>query len=453
MRISELIGDYSKHYGPNLKLATPVVLAQAGQMLVGLADTLMVGQIGATPLAAVSFANSIFINVLVFGIGISYALTPIVGKAFGKGDEETCRYWLRQGVLTNLIIGILLAFVGGGITFFMPMMGQEPAVVDEAIPYYILLILSIIPFQIFAGYKQFAEGLSNTKIAMLITLGGNLVNVGLNFILIYGYLGMPALGLIGAGWGTLISRIFMAIAFIWVFNRFEYFKKYYHAAGPYLSRDAFVRLFKLGLPIGMQAVIEVFAFSLGSIMMGWINAVSLAAHQIVLSLASVTYMMSSGLASATTIKVSIFRGQKDSVNIRNSAFASIHLVVLFMSSMGILFVIYREWIPQLFIQDPEVVSVAAGLMLVAGLFQVFDGIQVVSLGILRGLEDVVVPAIGAGVAYLLLAIPVSYWCAFTLELGPNGIWMGYLVGLGVVGVFLLTRFRRLYVRRYKRGIN
>ncbi|MBI9060432.1 MAG: MATE family efflux transporter [Marinilabiliaceae bacterium] len=448
MDISGLWKRCSNHYWSNLKLATPVVLAQAGQMLVGLADTLMVGRIGATPLAAVSFANSIFINILVFGIGISYALTPLVGKAFGKGDQESCKYWLRQGVITNLIIGVLLALFAGGIAFFMPFMGQDQAVVDAAIPYFLLLVLSIVPFQVFAGYKQFAEGLSNTKVAMLITLGGNLVNVGLNFVLIYGYLGMPEMGLVGAGWGTLLSRVFMAVAFVWVFNRFQYFKQYYHATGPYISRAAFVRLFKLGLPIGLQFVIEVFAFSLGSIMMGWINATSLAAHQIVLSLASMTYMMSSGLASATTIKVSIFRGRKESINIQDSAFASVHLVIVFMSVMGVLFVMLRQWIPHLFIADQEVISVAAGLMLVAGIFQIFDGVQVVSLGILRGLEDVVVPAIGAGVTYLLVAIPVSYLCAFKFEIGPMGIWIGYLVGLSVAGVFLLSRFRWLYKKRY-----
>lgn len=450
MEIAGLWKSYSKHYWPNLKLATPVVLAQAGQMLVGLADTLMVGQIGATPLAAVSFANSIFINILVFGIGISYALTPLVGKAFGKGDQEACKYWLRQGVLTNLIIGVLLAIFAGGIAFLMPFMGQEQAVVEAAIPYFLLLVLSIVPFQVFAGYKQFAEGLSNTKVAMLITLGGNVVNVGLNFVLIYGYLGMPALGLVGAGWGTLLSRIFMAIAFVWVFNRVQYFKQYYQATGPFLSRKAFVRLFQLGLPMGLQFVIEVFAFSLGSIMMGWINATSLAAHQIVLSLASITYMMSSGLASATTIKVSIFRGQKEPVLMRESALASVHLVILFMSVMGVLFVALRQWIPHLFIDDQEVISLAAGLMLVAGLFQIFDGVQVVALGILRGLEDVVVPAIGAGVTYLLVAIPVSYLCAFRFEIGPMGIWIGYLVGLSVTGVFLLARFRWIYKKRYGR---
>ncbi len=187
----KLRNRYNKHYWPNIKLAAPVVLAQAGQMLVNLADTLMVGKVGTTPLAAASFANSIFINVLYFGIGISYALTPLVGKAFGAKQMNQCAYWFKQGLWTNLIIGIILTFIAGGVYFTLPFMGQEESVWKESQSYYLLLILSIIPFQLFNGYKQFTEGLSNTKIAMLITIGGNIMNIGLNFIFIYGYWGMP----------------------------------------------------------------------------------------------------------------------------------------------------------------------------------------------------------------------------------------------------------------------
>ncbi len=442
---------YSAHYWPNIKLATPVVLAQAGQMLVNLADTVMVGQVGTLPLAAASFANSIFINVHVFGIGISYAITPLVGKAFGAKDKDTCSYWFKQGIYANIIIGIGLSLLAGLIVFIMPFMGQEDGVVEEAIPYFILLVLSIIPLQIFNSYKQFAEGLSNTKIAMLITIGGNVLNVLLNFVFIYGHFGAPALGLVGAGIGTLVSRILMAIAFVWLSYYIELFKRYRSSENSAFSRQAFARLWKLGLPIGLQFIIEVFAFSLGSIMMGWISATSLAAHQIVLSMASLTYMMSSGLASATTIKVSIFRGQKRYSSMKNSAFASIHLVLLFMTIMGILFLSMRYFLPSLFVDDTEVIALAAGLMLVAGLFQIFDGLQVVALGILRGLEDVVMPVVGAGIAYWLISLPVGYLSAFIFDIGPVGIWIGYLTGLASAGVFLLLRFRYLYMKKYKHG--
>jgi len=440
--------NYLPHYWPNVKLATPVVLAQAGQMLVNVADTVMVGQVGTIPLAAASFANSIFINVLVLGMGISYALTPLVGKAYGAKNKDECAHWFQQGMYANIIVGLVLSVIAGSIIFLMPFMGQEQGVVEGAIPYYFIIVLSIFPLQIFNGYKQFAEGLSNTKIAMYITIGGNLLNVFLNYIFIYGHLGAPALGLLGAGIGTLVSRIAMALVFMWISRQIGLFKTYRGIHIKAFSRSAFIRILKLGLPIGLQSVIEVFAFSLGSIMMGWINAISLAAHQIVLSMASVTYMMSSGLASATTIKVSIFRGKKDYVSVKHSAFASVHLVLIFMTAMGILFLSLRYWLPSLFVDEMDVITVAAGLMLVAGLFQIFDGVQVVALGILRGLEDVVMPVIGAGIAYWLISLPVGYLTAFTLNAGPIGIWIGYLSGLAAAGVFLLLRFRYLYKKRY-----
>ncbi|MCT4589879.1 MAG: MATE family efflux transporter [Carboxylicivirga sp.] len=443
-----MANNYKTHYWPNIKLATPVVLAQAGQMLVNVADTVMVGRVGTIPLAAASFANSIFINVLVLGIGISYALTPLVGKAYGAKNKEECAHWFQQGMYANIIIGILLTLLAGSIAWLMPYMGQEKEVVEAAIPYYVLLVLSIFPLQIFNSYKQFAEGLSNTKVAMYITIGGNALNILLNYIFIYGKFGAPTLGIIGAGIGTLVSRIVMAIVFYWISTQLRLFREYKQKKLEGFYKSAFMRIWQLGLPIGLQSVIEVFAFSLGSIMMGWINAISLAAHQIVLSMASLTYMMSSGLASATTIKVSIFRGRKDYPSIKFSAFASVHLVLLFMTSMGVIFLSLRYWLPSLFVSDSEVIEVAAGLMLVAGLFQIFDGIQVVALGILRGLEDVLMPVIGAGIAYWLISLPVGYLTAFVFDIGPIGIWIGYLSGLASAGIFLLLRFRMLYRTRY-----
>lgn len=445
----KLTNRYNKHYRPNIKLATPVVLAQAGQMLVNLADTLMVGQVGTTPLAAASFANSIFVNVLYFGIGISFALTPLVGKAYGAKRMQKCAFWFRQGLWANLIIGFLLSIVALGTYFLLPLMGQEEAVWKEAQPYYLLMICSIIPFQLFNNYKQLTEGLSNTKISMLITIGGNILNIALNFIFIYGHLGMPALGLFGAGIGTLVSRIAMTITFAYLTHQLPLFKSFKYLDNSRFSVMAFKRIWKLGLPIGLQFVIEIFAFSLGSIMMGWINAVSLAAHQIVLSVSSLTYMMSSGLGSATTIKVSVFRGEKRTEEIKNTAIASLHLVMIFMTCTGILFFLLRYFLPALFVDDHSVISLAASLMIIAGLYQIFDGIQVVTLGILRGLEDVIAPVIGTAIAYLLISVPIGYIVTFVLDVGPIGIWVGYLTGLACAGGFLLIRFRMLYQRNYQ----
>lgn len=437
---------YSKHYKSNLKLALPVVLAQAGQMVVSLVDNVMVGRVGTAPLAASSFANSIFIIILVFGIGFSYAITPMVGKAMGRRDEKTAVYWFRHGFWVNLLLSIGLVLVALIVALFMPWMGQPEEVVKLGIPYFLVIALSIVPFLFFASYKQFAEGLSNTRIAMVLTLFGNGVNIVFNYLFIYGKLGFPELGLLGAGVGTFIARLFMAIAFWWVYKRAKLFAPFRRIQREVkLSIQAGWQLFKLGGPIGVQFIVEVFAFSLGSIMMGWLGETSLAAHQIVITLASLTYMMSSGLAAATTIKVSVFRGENKFKELKLAAFASVHMVLLFMSITAIGFLLMRYWLPQLFVSDDAVIEIAAGLFLIAGFFQVFDGIQVIAMGILRGLEDVIVPMVAIAVAYLLIGIPSGYLLTFKVGLGPVGIWIGYLLGLFMVGLLLMLRFRKLYM--------
>lgn len=443
--ITSFLKPYKPHYLPNLKLALPVVLSQAGQMIVNLADTLMVGQLGAAELAAVSFANSIFIVGFVLILGMSIAITPLVGKTHGSGKSENTGFWLKQGMVGVGAFAIAQTLLMLVVAPFMPFMGQEAEVVDMAIPYYIVLVSSIFPFSIFMVFKQFAEGISNTRIAMVITLAANIINIGLNYILIFGKLGAPHMGLMGAGWATLISRILMPIIFICVFVYLPFFKNYKQV---YLSTKVELKkvweLIKIGFPIGGQMVIEVFAFSMGAIMMGWVNKEAMAAHQVVIAIVSVTYMMSSGLGSAATIKVSTYRGAEDWTNLKTSAYAIVHKVILFMMLTGITFVLVRNVLPSIFSDEVEVLQVAAQLMIVAGVFQIFDGLQVVWLGILRGLEDVKAPTIITFVTWILLAMPISYICAFVLEMGPVGIWVGYLAGLVIASIWLRYRFRGLY---------
>lgn len=444
-RITSFLEPYKPHYLPNLKLALPVVLSHAGQMIVNLADTLMVGQLGAAELAAVSFANSIFIIGFVLILGTSIAITPLVGKRHGSGKSEKTGFWLKQGMAGVGAFAIVQTLLMLIVALFMPFMGQEAEVVDMAIPYYIVLVSSIFPVSIFMVFKQFAEGISNTRIAMVITLAANVINIGLNYILIFGKLGAPHMGLMGAGWATLISRILMPIIFIVVFAYLPFFKSYKKV---YLSTKVELKkvweLIKIGFPIGGQMVIEVFAFSMGAIMMGWISKEAMAAHQVVIAIVSVTYMMSSGLGSAATIKVSTYRGAEDWGNLKASAYAIVHKVILFMILTGVTLVLVRNFLPSIFSNEDEVLQVAAQLMIVAGIFQIFDGMQVVWLGILRGLEDVKAPTIITFVTWILLAMPISYICAFVFEMGPVGIWVGYLVGLAIASVWLRYRFRGLY---------
>ncbi|MFO8001738.1 MAG: MATE family efflux transporter [Marinilabilia sp.] len=438
------IEKYTPHYRPNFILALPVMLAQAGQMIVVLADNLMVGHIGKIPLAAASFANTVFVVGMVFGIGMVNGLTPLVGKAYGGGNRELAASWLKQGLVAFQWAGLVLALLLWLVSYVMPYMGQPAEVVETALPYYRVLVISMVPFILFFTFKQFAEGLGNTRIAMVITVSANLLNILLNYLWIFGKLGFPAMGLMGAGYATLTARIIMPLLFLWVYYRFDFFRFYRLNTGPMsFSVKKSIYLMKLGLPIGGQHLVEVLAFSLGSIMMGWLGASALAAHQIVLSLASFTFMVSQGISAATTVKVSQFVGQGRQKDLSNTTFASLHLVLGFMGGSALLFITFRHMIPALFIDDAEVVSIAAGLMVIAGAFQLFDGLQVTMLGALRGLEDVRLPFGMLVVAYFLLALPVGWLLAFKLNVGPPGVWFGYLLGLCSISGFLLVRFRWL----------
>ncbi|HHU57623.1 MAG TPA: MATE family efflux transporter [Bacteroidales bacterium] len=440
--MTAFIGRYREHYRANFALALPVILSHAGQMVVGLADNLMVGQLGATHLAAVALANNIFVVGMMFGIGLITAVTPLAGKAFGGGDRLTAVSWLKQAAYIHPSIALLQTALMAAVGLAMPYMGQPEEVVQVAFPYYMVLVGTLLPMNFFFIYKQYAEGLGNTRIAMLITLGSNVINIVLNYILIYGKAGFPAMGIMGAGYATLISRIFMPLAFTLLFFSLKFFKpeRQLWRQTRFHFREAWYML-KIGVPIGGQYIVEMLTFSLGSIMMGWMGERPLAAHQIVMSLVSFTYMVSAGFAAATTVKVSQFRGQKNLLAMKRSAHASLHMVLVFMSLSLTAFLLLRFKIPALFVPDPETVAIAGGLMLVGGLFQLFDGVQVVTLGALRGLEDVKTPMIMLVIAYFPIALPVSYVAGFVLDWGPQGVWMGYMVGLMVVGTQLLLRFR------------
>lgn len=430
------------HYRANLNLAFPVVLSQAGQIVVVFVDNLMVGHLGATQLAAAAFANSLFVVGMVFGIGLATGITPLVGKAYGSGNRTSAIKWLKKAFQIYPLLAIAQTLIMASIALFMPHMGQSTEVVQLAIPYYLILVLSIIPFQYFFIYKQYSEGLGNTRIAMFITVIANLLNIFFNFLLIYGKMGFPALGLNGAGVATFISRLIMPFIFHLFFRRLKFFKPERNfKVKVRLSKESAKKILNIGIPIGGQSIIEVLTFSLGSVMMGWVGEKALAAHQVVLSLASFTFMSASGLAAATTIKVSYFKGKKDKTAIVQAARASLVLVTIFMVCSVTAFMLLRYTIPGWFVPDEDVIKIAGGLMLVAGFFQIFDGLQVITLSALRGLEDVKIPMIFLVIAYFIIALPISYTLTFIFNFGPQGIWIGYLTGLLMVATLLLARFR------------
>ncbi len=437
------IKDYIPFYKRNLHLAFPIVLSQIGQVTVSLADTIMVGHVGTPELAASSFANSIFLIGMLFGLGITIGITPLVGKAFGDNKLTQVLIYLKNGLLTHFFAAVFLSFLMFLVYFLLPLMGQPVEVLELAKPYYLLLCASYFPLILFFSIRQFFEGIGNTRIAMIITLTVNIINIGVNYVFIYGKLGFPELGLNGAGIGTLVSRIFMPILFAVFILKNTRFKKYFiSAARQKFDKTKILSILKIGIPIGFQIVVEIIAFSVGAVMMGWLGEITLAAHQVAIGLASVTYMISLGISQANTIRVSHQMGIKDYKSLKIAANASTHLVLIFMALMGFVFVFARKILPYLFTTDLEVVRIASELLIVAAFFQIFDGLQVVMLSSLRGMADVKLPMFITFFSYLLIGIPASYIFAFLFHLGPVGIWYGYLLGLGMAGVLFFLRFKQ-----------
>jgi multidrug resistance protein, MATE family len=435
--------QYFPYYKRNLLLALPVMLSQAGQVLVQQVDNMMVGSVGTIELAAASFAGNVFIIGMVLSMGFSFGLTPLVGPAWASGDDKLAGKWLHNSVFLNSIISLLLMLAMFSVSFFMDRMGQDDEVVKLAIPYYRILVISILPFMIFFTFKQFAEGIGSTIYAMAITLIANIINICFNYLFIFGKFGFPELGLTGAGIGTLIARVIMPILFIYLFVRKDLFRKYlinaYHS---FIDKQTIKRLFEVGWPISIQIVLEVLAFALGAIMIGWLGPVNLAAHQIAIGLASVTFMIATGISSGTTIRVSHQFNLGDYDSMKKASYASVHLVLAFMSTSAILFYIFRNQLPYIYTQDLEVIEVASKLLVMAAIFQVFDGLQVVMLGALRGLTDVKYAMVIAFISYILISLPLSYFLAFTMKWGPEGVWVGFVVSLAIAGILFLRRFNK-----------
>lgn len=438
------LSAYRSEARTSFLLAYPVMISMLGQVMTGVADSIMIGWTGAVPLAASSLANVFFTVLLFFGVGVSYAITPLVAEASGAGDDRSIIEALRHGLLINVVVSvILMALVFGGQEALRHI-GQPVDVVELAIPYLLIITLSIFPTMVFQSFRQFAEGLHRTRMAMVIMILGNLLNVGLNYVLIYGTWIFPELGLNGAGWATLIARIVMAAwmaAYVYYGRWFTAFRDGF-LLGNY-SKALINRMLHIGIPAGAQFIFEAAAFGFSAVMMGWLGANTLAAHQIAINLATVSYMTTSGLGAAATIRVGTFLGQRDGVAVRRAGFTLIGLAVLVMLLWAVAFITGKNFLPSLYIDDHAVLSIAAPLMVIAGFFQLSDGMQVVCAGALRGLQDVKVPSLLIFVAYWVLALPIGYLLAFPLGYGAIGIWLGLLLGLTLTAAAMVWRFNRL----------
>lgn len=435
---------YRTHVKPSWKLAYPVMLSQLSHVLVGVTDSIMVGHVGATSLAAASLGNVVFNILLLFGIGVSFAITPLVASAEGEHDPHKIGEVLKHGLVicvVNSLILIGVVFVGKNILYHID---QPVEVVDLSIPYLSILMYSLLPVLIFQAFRQFTDGLSKTKVSMIIMMGSVVVNVFLNYLFIYGHAGFPAMGLVGAGWASLISRILMALAIVLYIYHAKRFRPYRSgfSFGNY-SSNLFKQLLNIGLPAGLQFIFEVAAFDFSAIMMGWFGTNTLAAHQIAINLATISYMTTSGLAAAATIRVSNQLGARNIPLLRELAFTLLGMALFAMLLWGILFIAGRHVLPTFYVDDLEVIRIAAPLLFVAGFFQLSDGAQVVCAGALRGLQDVKIPSLLIFIAYWVIGLPLGYYLGFKTSVGAAGIWIGLLIGLTVTAVAMFIRFQIL----------
>ncbi|MGE6219250.1 MATE family efflux transporter [Nubsella zeaxanthinifaciens] len=435
---------YKSFYKDNLILALPIVGSQLGHTLVHMADGIIVGHFADTAqLAAVSLVNSLFMLVLVLGLGISYGLTPLIAQANGANNQAECGKLLSNSLLINFATSIVLFALVSVVEYkVIDHIGQSADVVAHAKPFLRLLGLSIFPLMLFQAFKQFTEGLGFTKQAMMISIWGNLINVLLGIVFVKGMFGIAPMGVTGVGLGTLIDRILMATAMgTYVFNS-KNFKAYlvqFKLFSVDLSRIK--KIIKLGAPVAMQYSFEISAFSGAGILIGTIGKVEQAAHFSALSLAAFTYMLASGIANAATIKTGNNFGAKNYKELRLSAIASYHIVIAFMSLTALIFVFANNYLPYIYTNDLKVIGIAAKLLLLAALFQLFDGTQVVGLGVLRGLGDVNMPTFITFLSYWIIGIPVGYVLGFQLGLGVDGIWYGLTFGLLAASILLFIRFQ------------
>ena len=442
---SALLTKYKPYYKENLILAGPIVVSQIGHMATHIADSVIVGQFaGTTQLAAVSLVNSLFMLVLVIGLGISYGLTPLIAQASGRKDKDECGKLLSNSLIINVITGLFLyAIIHFGTLSLIDHLGQSAEVVTYAKPYLGYLSLSIVPLMIFQTFKQFAEGLGFTMQAMRISVIGNLLNIVLGIIFVKGMFGIAPMGVKGVGLSTLIDRSLMALVMGLYVLRSHHFKTYLlKFKFTLFDKIRSTQIIKIGAPVAMQYIFEISAFSGAAVLIGTIGTAEQAAHQIAISLAALTYMVASGIASSATIKTGNYLGEKSFSDLRKSAIASYHVAIVFMTCTALLFMFASGLLPYFYTKDVRVVEIAAQLLIIAGFFQLFDGTQVVGLGVLRGIGDVNVPTYITFLSYWIVGIPLGYFLGIYLDLGVNGIWYGLTVGLLTASVLLFFRFQQ-----------
>ena len=447
------LSQYTKEFSYNIKLAYPVIIGMLGHTLIGIVDNIMVGKLGSTELAAVSLGNSMIFVAMSLGIGFSTAITPIVAESDAENDISKIRSAFYHGLFLCAILGILLFGLVLLAKPIMELLHQPKEVITLAKPYIDWVAFSLVPLIIYQGYKQFSDGLSLTKVSMYAIVMANILHVVINYLLIYGIWIFPKMGILGAALGTVISRIAMVIFMHIILSRKDQLKQYFqNFSFDEIKKEMINKIVNLGFPSAMQMLFEVLLFTAAIWLCGNIGKTSQAANQIALSLASMTFMVAMGLSVVSMIRISNHKGLNDYKQLVIVARSIFLLAILIEILFAVMFMVLHQVLPYMFLNmeiqsqlldNQEVIAIAAKLLLVAAVFQISDGIQVVVLGALRGLQDVKIPMYITFVAYWIVGFPVSFYLGNYTSLKAVGVWIGLLAGLTVAAFFLYIRFHYL----------
>lgn len=424
------------------------MIGQLGIIVLSFADTMMVGRYGTTELAAAGFVNNLFNLVIVFSTGFSYGLTPLVGNHFGRGENASVGKILKNALAVNGVAALVLMLVMGGVYLNLHHLGQPEELMPLIRPYYIVLLVSLLFLLLFNAFKQFADGITDTVTPMYVLIGGNILNIFLNWLLIYGKMGCPEMGLLGAGIATLIARIAMLICFVVVFltsGRYRPYREGFLASR--VNRGDFVALNRMGLPVGMQMGMETASFSLSTIMVGWLGTAALAAHQVMLTVGQLGFMMYYGMAAAVAVMASNYHGQKDMPAVRMTVSAGFRIILVMAVIVSVPLLILRNQIGYIFTDNAEVASMVAALVIPFVIYQFGDGMQCNYSNALRGISDVSKVSLYAFIAYFLVSLPSAYLFGFVFDWGLAGIWFSFPLGLTTAGLLFYFRYRKNVLTR------
>ncbi len=431
------------------KLSTPIILGELTQMALGIIDNMMVGSISYKHLAAAALVNSVMNIPFVLGVGLTISISQTVSMAHGRRDRLRVSHYLYNGFLLCTFVAIIIAILLNFSRNILFHLGQDQTVALLAVPFLQLMGWSTIPMLMFISLKQFTDGLERTRTAMLLSLSALPVNIFINWLLIYGNWGFPRLELVGAGWGTLITRVLILIVFIIVLQKHSIFNKYIAVRKNQwiLRMQTIKELLHIGIPSSLQVALEVGAFAVSAIIIGTLGAVQLASHQIAISCASVAFMVSWGLAQGGSIRVSNAWGRNNWMDINNIGKSTLISGLLYGVIGGITFICFRNILPRAFNDNPAVLSLSAILMLYAAIFQISDATQAIGAGLLRGIKDVRIPTLYIAAAYWGIGIPLGCLMAFTFKMGAAGMWIGFVGGLTFSSMFLNMRFFKMLRRK------